>query len=439
MKKSVELKQERTAKLEAQQAIVDKAKAENRDMSDAENTQFDNLTEEIRAFKAKIERAEIVEANELELAKRTAIPVDTTVPDAEGAEKEKVFERASIIKALNAANPANRQELTGAEKEMHEIGLQESRNAKVDVPDDSRLSIPLSYLGRASQQTVSEDSGEYGGVLVQTQAPKMVAPLRPKLWIEEMGATFMTGLSGGDIPLIVDNDFDMTWLAETAAITPQKKKYEGPSLSPKRAGGAVDISNRLLMQSSVDVENRIVNGLKRGFSNLLHGACINGPGGVAPTGILSIAGVNVAAAVAAGAATWAQIVELQGLIEEDNATSESLGFLIHPKLKAALKQIKKDAGSGRFLLEGAAIDGIKYVSTSLIPTLDAGGTDVYPLIYGDFSQMVIGQWGAINVTVNPYSADLANSLRLVLNTHADMQVAQPKCFAKNAFLSGATS
>jgi HK97 family phage major capsid protein len=32
------------------------------------------------------------------------------------------------------------------------------------------------------------------------------------------------------------------------------------------------------------------------------------------------------------------------------------------------------------------IDGVKAVSSSLVPVLDASGTAVYPLIYGDFSQ-----------------------------------------------------
>ena len=85
------------------------------------------------------------------------------------------------------------------------------------------------------------------------------------------------------------------------------------------------------------------------------------------------------------------------------------------------------------------IDGVKAVSSSLVPVLDASGTAVYPLIYGDFSQMTIGQWGAINVSINPYSADLSNSVRLVLNTHADMQIANPKAFAKNALLTDAIS
>ena len=396
------------------------------------------MDEEIRSLDAEIKQAETEEAAELRAASMAgASGTSVTGKDGEQREKEKIYKRFSIVKAINMAHPDNRNGLTGAEKEVHEIGLEEQRASKAGVNEKpAHLSIPMSYLeNRATAQTVTEDSGNYGGALVQNQAPRMVAPLRPKLAFEALGATFMTGLVGGDIPMVVDNDFAMAFLAETAAITPQKKTYAGPTLSPKRAGGAVDISNQLLLQTSIDVENRIMNGLRNGFKQLLHGAIINGAGGVAPTGLLSYSGINAAAATSATAPTWAQIVELQGLIEEDNATEESLGYLLHPKLKAKLKQIVKDAGSGRFLLEGDMLDAAKYVSTSLVPVLDDGGTDVYPLIYGDFSQMAIGQWGSMNINVNPYSADLSNSLRLVLNTYADMQIANPKAFAKNAWLT----
>jgi len=435
MKKSDQLKQLRASKVKAQKDMLDTRKAEKRDaFNEEETTKFNDLDNEIEELRNQIVQAEKEEAAEARAAAFTA-PVVTGTSDGEEAEKAKVFKRASIITAINAANPASNVELKGAEKEMHEIGLAESRKAGVTVPSESRLSIPLSYITRADQQTVTQDSGSFGGALVQNQAPQMIAPLRPKLVFEDLGATFMTGLTGGNIPLIVDNDFAMAFLAEGAAITPQKKEYAGPTLNPKRAGGAVDISNQLLMQSSIDVENRVSNGLRQGFAQLLHGACINGAGGVAPTGLLNLAGVNAAAGSTAVAATWEKIVELQGLIEEDNTTMENLGYLLHPKLKAALKTIKKDAGSGRFLFEGTQIDATNTLVSSLVPVLDAAGTDVYPLIYGDFSQMVIGQWGSINVTVNPYSADLSDSVRLVLNTHADMQVANEKAFAKNAFLT----
>lgn len=432
MKKSDALKQQRHALLGLQDALVAKGEAENRAMSNEEAAEFDTRQAEIDALSVQIERQMKIEANEV--ARAAAAAVDVPGGDGEQKEKDAMQKRFSIAKALREANPRMHGELSGVEKEIHEIGVAESRAAGVETPADTVFSLPFSML-RATQQTVTQDSGAYGGALVQNQAPRMVEPLRPRLIFEDLGATFLTGLTGGNIPLVVGNDFAMEFLAEGASITPQKKEFAGPTLAPKRAGGAVDVSNQLLLQSSLDVETMIMNGLINGFRQVLHSACINGAGGVAPTGLLSVSGVNVSAQASAAAATWASVVELQALIEEDNATEQSLGYILHPKLKAALKQIQKDAGSGRFLYENGLIDGVNAVSSSLVPVLDASGTDVYPLIYGDFSQMTIGQWGAINVSINPYSADLANSVRLVLNTHADMQIANPKAFAKNALLT----
>ncbi|MCO6149064.1 phage major capsid protein [Flavobacterium sp. NRK1] len=435
MKKSSELKLERSTLVASQRKIADLLKTENRAMSADEKKEFDELQKQIDDMDEEIVRAEKFEENE----RRDAAKAPSLLGggDGEDKEKEKIYQRFSITKALRSVNPESRSSLDGIEKEVHEIGVAESRAAKVGSDEDfssSVFSLPMSYM-RASQQTVSQDSGAYGGALVQDNAPRIVDPLRPRLFLEDLGATFLTGLTGGDVPLVVGADFTMEFLAEGASVSTQKKTIAGPKLNPKRAAGAVSITNRLLMQSSVDAQAMIMNGIRRGFVNLLQSAAINGAGGTAPTGLLSVSGVNVSTQAAAGAATWARIVELQALIEEDDATEMMLGYLIHPKVKAALKTITKDSGSGRFLLENGTIDGDKFISTSLVPTLDASGTAVYPIVYGDWAQLYIGQWGAVNIKVNPYSEDVADSVRLTLNTHADVAIANPKAFAKNAFIS----
>ena len=430
MKKSAQLIKERAALIEAQQRMHLLAEKETRDYTETETIEFRRLQGEIDAINEKVKDALAYEENLRSLA--GAAPSASSEKDGEEKEKDAIQKRFSISRALRAMNPNNPEKLDGVEKDVHEIGQQESRNAGLTTkPEDGSFSLPISFL-RASQQTVTQDGGTYGSALTTTQAPRLVGNFRPRLWLEELGAEFLTGLTG-NVPLVVKTDFAMEWLAEGAAITPQKKEFAGPTLTPKRAGGAVDVSNQLIMQSSVDVEGLIMDGLTFGFQNLLHAAAINGPGGVAPTGILNYAGVLASAQVAAGAATWADIVELQGLIEANDSTEQSLGYLMHPKLKAALKQITKDAGSGQFLLNGKEVDGYKFIATTLMPILSSG--TLFPLIYGDWSQMVIGQWGSINVKVNPYSADLSDSVRLVLNTHADMKIANPKAFAKNAYLT----
>lgn len=429
MKKSDALKQQRHALLGLQDALVAKGEAENRAMSNDENAEFDTRQAEIEALSVQIERQLKIESNEV--ARAAASATSVAGEDGEAREKRKIQERFSLNKAIRTVTKGG--SLDGAEKEVNEIGLQENRTAGVSTADNVRFSMPISML-RATAQTKTEDSGEYGGMLVQNAAPRVVEGLNPKLFLEEMGATFLSGLVG-DVPMPVANAYAMAFVAETATVLPVKNKFEGPILKAKRAAGAVDISNQLIMQGSVDAEALVKSQILRGWSNVVQSAAINGAGGVAPLGILGLTNVNVSAQATAAAATWARIVELQALIEEDNATEQSLGYLMHPKLKAALKQITKDAGSGRFLYEGDLIDGVKAMATSLVPVLDASGTAVYPLIYGDFSQLFIGSWGSLGFVVDPYSAATSNSTRIVLNAYADAVVANQKAFAKNALLT----
>ncbi|MDH7444671.1 phage major capsid protein [Aquimarina sp. 2201CG14-23] len=434
MKKSDALKQKRASLIRKWDAIVKNAENEERaDFSEEEQKEIDQIRSDIDDFDKKIEEAEDFEKRQKEIAETVT---GTSLTDGAEQEKNQVKERFSITKMLRTALKGAAQE--GAEKEAQEIAVQENRDAKVDFDTPQkgvRVMVPLSFI-RADQQTVTQDSGDFGGKLVQDQAPRVIQALEPKLWIQKMGATLLTGLSGGSIPMPVSNSYNFEWLTEDGAITKQKNEFTGPTLDPKRSGAAVSINNRLIMQSSVDVEALVRRNLSKGWENTINSAAINGIA-PAPTGLLNYVGVNVADAVNAQEANYARIVELQGLIEEDDATENSLGYLLHPKLKAALKTKSKDEGSGRFIIEGNELDGFPFQSTSLVPVGDDAGTAVYPLIYGDFSQMYIGQWGAVSFMVNPYSEDLTNSIRVVVNTHADIAIANPKAFAKNSFLTNA--
>ena len=430
MKRSVQLKQERTAKINSWDAIVRKAETEKRELTTEENDSISALRSEIEDLDKKVENAEA-----LEIRLAASAGNGANVLDGEEKEKKQISKRFSINKMFRNALENVAQD--GAEAEVQEIAEAENRAAGITSQSkagQNRIMIPLSFL-RATQQTVSQDAGEFGGELVQNQAPRVIAGLQPKLWLEELGATFMPNLEGGDVPMPVANAFNFEWLAEGASITQQKEKFVGPKLSPKRAGASVSLSHRLINQSGVNAEELVRNMLSRGWENAMNYATINGAGGLEPLGILNTPGVLSAADAAAVAANYARITELQGLIEENDATELNLNYLLHPKLKAALKLKTKDAGSGRFVIEGRELDGYNFSSTSLMPVGDVAGTPVYPLIFGDFSQLYIGQWGAVSFLVNPYSEDLADSVRITVNTYADVQIANPKAFAKNAFLT----
>ena len=56
--------------------------------------------------------------------------------------------------------------------------------------------------------------------------------------------------------------------------------------------------------------------------------------------------------------------------------------------------------------------------TNDIPDIDGG----HGIAFGDFSELIIGQWGDLDITVDPYTKATDGEIRLVVNTFFDAMV-----------------
>jgi HK97 family phage major capsid protein len=425
MLKIAQLLQERALKTKAQEDLVKARKEGDGKFTEEQRTQFSTLQTEIEALDVDIAEERQIEEFEKAAAKKKGERQGGTKEKGEKAEKQEIIQRASISKVFRSKGV-----LDGAEKELNEIGIQANRDAGVETPNDSRLTLPMSAL---REQSVTGNSGDKGGQFVVDQTPRVQMPFQPSTFLESLGATRLSGLTGGSIPLPVGQKFTMEWLAENAAITPEARDFKGPELKPERLGGAVDISRRLIVQSSVDTENIIRQILLMAYESTLGGAAINGSGNNnEPEGILNKDGVKLSVITQATDADFRQVTELMGLIDAEDATDVSRAYLMSPQLRAAYMSTMKDAGSGRFIMDRADdLNGYNVGATSLVPVLS--GNQV--LIYGDFSKLFIGEWGAISLLEDPYSASLKNNIRIVVNATAGVEIAQPNAFAVNKFIT----
>ncbi len=422
MKKLAQLQQTRAAKYDAQRVLIEERKAsEGGTFTTEQRAAFEALDTEIQALDA-----EIAEERMVETSLKTAAGLAGASFDSGPSEERKIKAAASVSRAIRMASAG--QALDGAEKEMNEVAIAESRAAKVDISENTIVSIPMSML-RSTAQTVSEDGGLYGGQLVQDNAARVQAKFTAETILEKLGATRLSGLTGGAVPLPVFGNYTMAFMGETDGITAQKTQVNGPKLDPKRMGGAVEISRRLIMQSSVDAEVLVRGQLFSGYENALTTAFINGPGtGFNPFGLLNLAGVQQSKVVAPAAATRAMLTELVALVAAANAGEGK--FLLSPQLREILQNTKTDAGSGLFLMDTMnMLMGFEAVTSTFVPEL--AGNKV--LIYGDFKQAFIGEWGSLSIEAD--SKALNNSLQLVVNAHADVAVAQPSAFAVNKFIT----
>ena len=425
MLKIAQLQQERASKTKAQEDLVKARKEGDGKFTDEQRTQFATLQTEIEALDADIAEERQIEDFEKRAAAQKGERKSGAKPKGEEAEKREITERASISKAFRS-----KKALDGAEKELNEIGIQANRDAGVSTPSESRFTIPMSVL---RNQSVTGDSGDKGGQFVVDQTPRVQMPFQPATFLESLGATRLSGLTGGSIPLPVGQKFTMAWLAENAGITPQAKDFKGPQLKPERLGGAVDISRRLIAQSSVDTENIIRQLILMAYDTSLNGAAINGAGtNNEPEGILNKDGIKLSAITTATDADWSQVTELMGLIDGEDATEVARAYLMSPQLRSAYLSTTKDAGSGRFIMDNRSdLNGSNVGATTLVPALS--GNQV--LIYGDFSKLFIGEWGAVSLLEDPFSAALNDNLRLVVNAIAGIEIAQPTAFAVNKFIT----
>lgn len=421
MKKSDLLKQKRMALLQRQQVVYKLVETENRELTPEEQTELDDADGEVERLDAEIVDAEKHEARQLRIAGLTGRNVG-----GESGELDKVVKRYSFLNAARAA--ADGSALTGVEKEMNEEAIREAKSLSLEFNTSKRsFSIP-STMVRATAQTVTEDDGKFGGKLV-AQESRLVDGFIPRLFLEEAGASVLTGLVG-NVSLPKFSDYEYNWLSEREAVTLKAEDIDGPILKPRRAAAGVAISQQLLAQTSVGVENIIYNKLREAAARALNSAALNGDGNKAPLGILNMDGIQLAKALEEQAVSYDIIVELWGLIAGANADSGNEVFILNSKLAAALKTAKKDAGSGRFVMENGLLDGQKTIVTNLVEELEGLQT----LIYGNFSELYIGQWGGVNFIADPYTGAGSGEVRLYSNLFADVQSANREAFAVNKFL-----
>jgi hypothetical protein len=83
--------------------------------------------------------------------------------------------------------------------------------------------------------------------------------------------------------------------------------------------------------------------------------------------------------------------------------------------------IKGTNGTG-MVYENGSVDGTKAFNTSHLGTAKT-------YIYGDFSNLAIGSWGGVDITVDPYTQAAAGKVRIVVNAFFDAKKLRDGAFA----------
>ena len=341
----------------------------------------------------------------------------------------------SFVKAIRAlSNPQDRR---AQEDARFEFEVSESA-AKKEGRDSRGITVPVDVLKRDLTTSIATGTSKAGNlVATDLLAGSFIDVLRNKMVLNTLGATFLTGLQGNVAIPRKSSSATSYWVGENSAPTEGNLTFDQVTMSPKTLAAYVDYSRRLMLQSSLDVETMVRNDLAASIAVAMDSAAISGSGSNRPTGILNTSGIgSVTLGTNGGAPTWAMVTNLVKEVEIDNALTGAAAFLTNGQVKAKLSNTPKQTSGveGNFLLgpDVNSIYGYPLVVSQQIPgNLSKGsGSNLSAMIFGVWSDLLIGQWSGIDLMADPYTGSNAGTVRIVAFHDCDFAVRHVESFAE---------
>lgn len=389
---------------------------EDRNMWVAKRAEYEDLSQKLR----------------VELEREAFIKSQAGAGEGTSVKDQADFQRFSFRKLILAG--IGHGKLEGIELEMHQEAIKE---ATAEHRIIRGIGIPYLLLSKRVMTRASTGqnvtTAADGGYLVQEEPLLYYEALRNKILLPGLGAKFLTGLVG-DLPLIVGGSFTASWLAEDATDTTTKVAFDEYLMQPKRLQATGALSLQLLRQSSIDVEKMIEDDLIAAHAQGLQKAAINGSGtSPEPRGILNKAGIgSVVGGVNGAELTWAHMVALETEVAFDNADGPSMAYLTNAKARGKLKQTEKTTANGLYIWDLDEVNGYPAFVTNAVPGNLSKGNQASLLsavIFGDWSKLHIGQWGNIDIIVDPYSLKKKAEVEVTVISYGDIGIIQPEAFS----------
>jgi len=276
--------------------------------------------------------------------------------------------------------------------------------------------------GMGGTRTNSKSTG-VGAELVATDlwSDQFIDLLRPNSLAAKLGVRVATGLIGDvDIPKKTSGA-SFYWIDEDEDVTDSNLGLGIVKMSPKTIAGSIPITRRLMQQSTPDIGLLARNDLMEGLGLGIDTAIFMGTGlNNQPLGIKNQTGVN-AITVPAGGFDWGSLVDFETEIAEANALADYIAYLMRPSTRGYLKKTEKSAGTAKYLYEDNEVNGYK-ADVSTIFDNDA-------ILAGDFSQALLGVWGALDLMVDKSTKAASGGTVLRVFQDADVAVRHPSAFA----------
>jgi HK97 family phage major capsid protein len=292
------------------------------------------------------------------------------------------------------------------------------------------IRIPMALLARSD---LAVGTNNIGGYLVDPNRVigSLVPVLRPVSTAIRNGAVVLEGLVGSTSIPSQTSSTAPNWLSENTGVTlgAQDFTFGSIPLSPKRAVSTVGFSKQLLVQSRLAVTTVVARELVNAIAIAVDYSAFFGAGSASsqPLGITNQSGVSTVT-FGSGAPTFANVLQFESALDSANVVDNdgTVKFVSSPSVRSVWKQTPRIPGSQfpSFLIEGDSTplcNGYEFTASNQFVT----GNRV---VFGKFSDLIIGLWGSLDLVIDPYSQASANKTVVTSTLLVDVALQHPAAF-----------
>lgn len=351
-------------------------------------------------------------------------PIDTSL-----AMSKKEAAKYSYARAMSSAIDL----AEGRSNNSFEIEVSDTLRRQMPINAENKGGIIIPLSTRAGLDSKTQYAGselvytEFGGELIEL--------LRNQAVLAMLGARIRTGLSSPISFPRKSAEGAATWVAENPGsdVGEADDTTEIVTLSPKSLTRSTSISRQLIVQSIVDAESDIRNSISASIALAIDVAGIHGAGSSnQPKGIYFTTNVNAKAM--GGVPTFGKLIDMVTEVAKDNAIMGTLGFVTTPGMAGKLLQTLVASAAGSAMIWTGTISkgvmcGYNAIASNQVKATLGGGSE-HGLVFGNWNDILIGMFGGIEITVDPYRLKKQAMVEYTIFAMADVLLRHPESFCK---------
>ena len=432
-----ELQEKRGSLMKQVREILDFVGTQQRSLTADEETKIRAMESDIDGLTASIDA-------EVRQMQREGAARSTPVLNAGEQRDVNTFDFNKVLNHLYRSAKGGATVIDGIEAEMIREGETEARSAGISA---GGILLPRLLVRRENRDMTASGTtsttGDQGGMTVQVEKRGLLDDFFNSSVMRLAGATVLEGLTGNlDLPRIVAGTA-AAGKAENGTADEVSPTTAMLQLTPKRLPAYIDISERLLLQSSVAIETILRGHLATQMGATQEAAFFHGSGTNEANGIAGTSGIGSVVGGTNGLApSLANLIALETAVDTSNALLGNLSYVSNGQIRGKLKGTPKVSSTdSRMLLDSdGLVNGYTpYFTNAVSRTLTKGSSSVASAIFfGNFADYVVGYWGGVSLEmVRDKSNAITGIYSLVASTYYDGGVVRPKSFAAQLDALGA--